>query len=398
MGLLRGIVVIGTVLIIWCAVDFSLGRHFYEKRWKKREYPLRKGQLQLITNGADLFKSFFTDLRNASSSIHVLFYIVKNDRFSKAFFELLMEQADKGVKIRLLLDWLGSRSASKTLIKEARRKGIEIVFCHKPRFPFFFYTLQQRNHRKITIIDGKVGYVGGYNVGKEYIDLDPKLSPWRDYHLRIEGEGVADLQQEFLTDWRRAAGKLDDTSLFPPLPAGEMLHRFYPTEGVNGDQHILQLFKKAKKEIIVGTPYFIPPKNSMAVLEQALMRGVSVTILVPETSDHPVVKEASFPYLRRILALGGTVCQYQKGFFHAKVIVIDESICDIGTANFDQRSVFLNHELNCFIYDQSFIAEVLAAIREDLDFSTQLKLNELQNLRFSVRVKEWIGKRIEVFL
>ena len=205
---------------------------------------------------------------------------------------------------------------------------------------------------------------------------------------------MADLQREFSVDYERATGKPlpDDPDHFPPLKTGSMKHYLFPTEGVGADRHLLQLFEQAQKSIFIRTPYFIPPEKLIASLESALKRGVSVTILVPENSDHFIVKEASFRYLRRILSLGGTVCQFQNGFFHAKVLLIDENVCDIGTANFDYRSLHLNHEINCFIYDKKFIADVSAAISEDIGLSSKLTLDDLKDLRMTLRVKEWVGK------
>lgn len=400
MKWLTGIIFLFVVLVIWCFVDFQLGQYLHSKHWKKRLYPIRKGKLTLITYGPILFQQYFKDLYSAQSNIHVLFYIVKGDQFSSLFFNILMEKAQNGVEVRLLLDRFGSRKVPKELISEARAKGIEVIFSHRIRFPFLFHSLQKRNHRKITIIDGKVGYVGGYNVGKEYIDLDPVLSPWRDYHLRMEGEGVADLQSEFIVDWERATNQLlvKDSSLFPPLKQGPMLHRLLPSEGVGVEEELVHLFAQAKEEITIGTPYFIPTKKLMETLENALQRGVKVTILVPEKSDHPIVKEASLSYLRRIMMNGGTVYEYESGFFHAKVFLVDDTICDIGTANFDYRSILLNHEINCFIYDQTFISQVKTALAEDFRQSNQLTYADLKNVRLTTRIKEWIGKVIERLL
>lgn len=400
MKWLTGSIILITTLLFAASADFFLGRYVHGKKMRPCSYPVRNGRLQLITSGPELFSHYFDDLYKAETSIHVLFYIVKNDRFGQLFFEILIDQARKGIKVRLLLDWFGSRTVSKSLLKKARSAGVEVVFCHRPRFPFAFFSLQQRNHRKVTIIDGKIGYVGGFNVGKEYIDLDPVLSPWRDYHLRIEGEGIADLQTEFLLDWERAAGTshLKDSSLYPHLEKGPMPYRFFPTQGVDAEEEILQLIDQAEENIFVGTPYFIPPEKLVSGLVQAIQRGVAVTVLVPDKSDHPIVKEASLHYLRKILAAGGDVYQYEAGFFHAKVILIDGTFCDIGTANFDCRSFRLNYEINCFIYDQKFIEETERIVQEDISRSSRLSPEDLADPPLSVRSKEWTGMLFKYFL
>lgn len=400
MKWLTGLIILIIVLFIAASADFFLGRYIHEKKSRRCSYPIRHGRMQIFTNGPNLFSNYFDDLYNAQTSIHVLFYIVKNDHFCQHFFEVLIDQANKGLKVRLLLDWFGSREVSKKLIKKARSAGVEVIFCHRPRFPFLFYSIQQRNHRKVTIIDGKTGYVGGFNVGKEYIDLDPVLSPWRDYHLRIEGDGIADLQREFLLDWEQATGDnyLKDKSLFPSLEKGPIAYRFFPTQGVDAEGEILKLLDQAEKSIFIGTPYFIPPETLVDGLEQAVQRGVAVTILVPDKSDHPIVKEASLHYLRKVLAAGGKVYQYEAGFFHAKIILIDGRICDIGTANFDYRSFKLNYEINCFIYDQAFIQKTERIIQIDINRSTQLFLEEMDDPPLSIRVKEWAGMLLKSFL
>lgn len=164
------------------------------------------------------------------------------------------------------------------------------------------------------------------------------------------------------------------------------------------EKHLIRLFDKAQKNIFIGTPYFIPPEKLFLALEAALLRGVAVKVIVPEKSDHPIVKEASFTFLRRIIAGGGTVYQFQNGFFHAKVIVVDDAVCDIGTANFDRRSIELNHEINCFIYDPAFISQVKEALLDDVNASTELTLEGIQKVGFSVRVKEWVGGLIQALL
>lgn len=400
MKWLAGLIILVIIFIIAASADFFFGRYFHRIKSRRSSYPVRNGRIQLITSGPDLFSNYFDDLYKAKKNIHVLFYIVKNDRFSNLFFDILIEQARNGIAVRLLLDWFGSRMVSRKLIKKARSSGVEVEFCHRPRFPFTFFALQQRNHRKVTIIDGKIGYVGGFNVGKEYIDLDPVLSPWRDYHLRIEGEGIADLQREFLFDWEKATGRshLKDISLFPTLEKGPMLYRFFPTQGVDAEEQILELINQADQSIFIGTPYFIPPDKLISGLEQAIHRGVAVTILVPNKSDHPLVKEASLHYLHRILAAGGEVFEYEAGFFHAKVILIDGKICDIGTANFDYRSFKINYEINCFIYDQDFIKKAERTVQEDISKSRRTSISKLNNPAITTRLKKWTGMMLKHFL
>lgn len=391
MNWLIGIIGLVLFLIIWGYADFRLGRAYHTKQTRKRVYPRRKGDIELITSGPELFQTYFDDIREARSSIQIIFYIVQNDYFSQTFFHALGDQAEKGVKIHLLLDWVGSRKVPKDWVKEARRKGIHVTFCHRARLPFLYFTLQQRNHRKVTIIDGEIGYLGGYNIGMEYIDLDPHLTPWRDYHIRLKGGAVQDLQTEFWIDWKKATNQQVEVPQGKTRDTGNMIHMIRPSEGVELEETIIDLIDAAERTIVIGTPYFIPPEKTIVALERALKRGIKVKILVPNIADHLLVKEASFPYLRRILALGGSVYQLRIGFFHAKVMVIDGKICDIGTANFDYRSMRINYEMNCLIYDKGFIAKVEEALDVDIEQSDLLRLDKLNEVGLSVRIQEWIG-------
>ncbi|MBO0991592.1 cardiolipin synthase [Bacillus sp. SD088] len=379
------------ILIGLAFINYYLGRRHFLNQIEIRQYPIRHGRIQLITTGTNLFLTYFADLKKAKSTIQVQFYIVKDDSLSQTFFNILKQQADKGVRVQVLLDCLGSWKVPRSWIKEAKQHGIEVAFCHRPNWLFPLYSLQQRNHRKVTIIDGAISYLGGYNVGMEYIDQKPGLSPWRDYHIRIEGKGIEDLQQEFYFDWQKATGQ--------PLPHvsnnrtanGTMKYQIFPTEGVKMDEKWRSLIRQAKHSISIGTPYFVPPKDLLTELNKALMRGVQIKVLVPNTADHPIVKEASFCYLRQLLSLGATVYQFQKGFYHAKIMIIDEQLCSIGTANFDNRSFFLNSEMTCFIYDKPFIAHAKDTFEQDIQQSEALSLHGLNQVGWFVRIKEGIG-------
>ncbi|QQZ09242.1 cardiolipin synthase [Heyndrickxia vini] len=377
------------LIIALCTADYVFGKRNYLRHCKKREYPKRMGEIHLITRGDDLFNLFYSDIKAAKTSIHILFYIVKGDQFSKNFLELLAQKAVEGVEVRLLMDWMGSHSVSKSLMKQLKSIGAEVEFCNRPHFPFLFFTLQQRNHRKCSVIDGKIGYVGGYNVGKEYIDKDPILSPWRDYCFRFLGESVKDIQQEFSINWERATSQPLTLQYSPEAVNGLMVHRFFPTEGKYLEEVICGLIDCAKERIYIGTPYFIPSNKVLERLLFASKRGVTLKILVPEKADHILVKEASFRYFRRLLSSGAEVYQYLNGFYHAKVMIIDQSICQTGTANFDRRSFFLNHELNCYIYDQDFIKRITKVVEKDILDSHQLSIEELHNTSLGTKIKEF---------
>jgi cardiolipin synthase len=387
-------------IIIWCTCDFILGRKKHLRLSKIRETPIVHGNLDIFPHGKKLFADYFAELKNAARHIHILFYIVKNDRFSQEFLQILKDKAREGVEVRLLIDRLGSLKVSKQMVMELREAGVHFAYSNSIRLPFLFYSSQVRNHRKVSIIDGKIGYLGGFNVAKEYIDEDPKLSPWRDYHLKITGAGVPSLQKEFLIDWKEYGREnlLEDFKYFPESHDGSIRHQFIPTEAHGLEEKYIKLIQSAEDAIIIGTPYFIPSKKMVTELLKAEHRGVKITIIVPYTADHILVQEASFRYLRPLLKQGVQVFQFNNGFYHAKTIVIDDKVCDIGSANFDKRSLYLNKEINCYIYDREFISRVKNVMNWDIQNSRPLTLADLNTPNLYRSIKEVIAGAVSYFL
>ncbi|AJG94022.1 cardiolipin synthase [Bacillus anthracis] len=385
---------------LWIVIDFSYGRIVHLKRVRSRSFPLRQSDFHLYTYGKDLYDALFTDIKQAKHHVHVLFFIVKNDKISREFLKLLIDKAKEGIEVRLLLDRLGGHHLSNEAIRSLQKHGVSFSFCHKVKFPFPFFSANQRNHRKITVIDGKIGYIGGFNIGEEYLGHNQKLGLWRDYHLRLTGEGIQDLQKQFLHDWLDDTDQnlLDASLYFPKQQPGSIIHRFIPTDGAYLQNTFLYLIESAEKELFIGTPYFIPGKKIMNALLEARKRGVQITILVPEKADHALVREAKFPYCRKLIQAGCNIYAFQQGFFHAKVIIVDDYICDIGTANFDMRSLYINHEINCLLYDKHFIQTVKNKFHEDLGNASLLSLKDVSPNSLIDRGKEWIGTIVAFFL
>ncbi|HYK72718.1 MAG TPA: cardiolipin synthase [Pseudoneobacillus sp.] len=388
------------LILLWITLDYWLGRAHHLKKFVPPNAPKRQSQIELFTDGEVFFKDYFDELKRAKKHIHILFYIVKNDAFSKEFFLILTQKAKEGVEVRLLLDFLGSLKVDRKLINEFKAAGGQFSFCHVPKLPYLFYSSQTRNHRKISVIDGCVGCLGGFNIGKEYVNQDQKLSPWRDYQLKITGEGVHDLQKEFLMDWRQCSKTdlLQDKIYFPDQKPGPILHEVIPSEGVFLENTYLKLIFAAKDSIMIGSPYFIPSRRTFSALLAALKRGVTVTILVPKIADHKLVKEASFPFFRRLIREGATVYQYLNGFYHAKTLIIDDRVCDIGTANFDKRSLFLNHEINCYMYDVNFIKKLRNIMEKDIGDSKILTIDELNQPNLKRTITEKVATLFSHFL
>lgn len=388
--------------VIYLSIDYTVGRMKHIQAAKEHKSPFFYGWLDIFTHGPELFSDYFKELNKAKSHIHVIFYIVSNDAISREFLKILKRKAEEGVEVRLLLDRIGSMKAPKKLLAAMENSGVHFAYCNRPKPPFFFYSSQVRNHRKVTVIDGQIGYLGGFNVGKEYLDLNPKLSPWRDYHLKLTGEGVLFLQHEFLIDWKEYAGiDLRGNSFYFPEPlnsGGGIKHQFVATEAVQLEDFHLGLLQTAKESIFIGTPYFIPSSEIFMELKNALRRGVRLTVIVPAVSDHILVKEASYRYLRPLLKEGANVFQFQNGFYHAKVLMIDDRIADIGTANFDKRSLYLNKEINCYIFDPAFIARIKNILNKDQLDSKPLLLEDLTKPDLLRSCKEAAATALSHFL
>ncbi|WP_100405754.1 cardiolipin synthase [Bacillus solitudinis] len=387
-----------SVILIWLRLDFVFGLRKQRKEAKRHVQETRYSEVKLFTTGDDFFKHTFADIQQATDHIHLLFYIFRDDHIGTKMVKLLETKAKEGVTVRLLLDRIGCQISRKS-IKQLKKSGVKFAYSHPIQFPFFFFTLNRRNHRKLSIFDGRVGYIGGYNVGDEYLGRDPKFGVWKDYHLRLEGDGVQDLQEQFLEDWQSAKQKyVKKDSHYPSLSKGSIPLRILPTDGVFLEETFLDLIKQANHTITVGTPYFIPGAHLQQALIEAAERGVDVRLILPKQGDHPFVKEAAFPFFKDLLEAGVNVYQYYRGFFHTKVFVIDNQMCDIGTANFDQRSFHLNHEINCLIFESSFVEGVLKELDLDIGTSERLTLEAFKKRPFSQRSKEKIATMISGLL
>jgi len=388
------------LLITWLSIDFYCGRRKHLSVVKKRTFTERHSDFELYTEGKILTEQLFHDIQKAKHYIHVHFFIIKNDHISLQFSNLLRKKAEQGVEVRLLLDWVGGAAFPSNIREELKKSGAKFYCSNKPKWPYLFYTLQKRNHRKICVIDGEIGYIGGFNIGTEYVNGDKKLNPWHDYHLRLRGEGVQDLETVFIEDWGNSAGEdIQCKDVYIKSGhRGHSLHRFFVSDGDFLEEEYETLFHKAEESITIATPYFIPSNKILQTLLACLHRGVSLRIIVPFTSDHFIVKEAAYPSFRKLIAAGAQVYQFKNGFLHGKYMMIDNKIADIGTANLDKRSLFLNSEINCLIYDDDFISKMQKEIQNDIDNSQLLTLKTLESLGIWSRVKETVGTCISLFL
>ncbi|WP_010630644.1 phospholipase D-like domain-containing protein [Sporolactobacillus vineae] len=329
-------------------------------------------RLRYFTDGRSLFADMAAAMAQARDHIHLSFFIFEVDHVGREWLNLLEKKAGEGVDVRLLVDTLASRSVKK-YEDELTRAGVHLAFSGSVSFPFTFYLLNRRNHRKIAVIDGKTGYFGGFNVSRDYIGNKPETGSWHDNHLKVEGESVAELQRLFLADWAAAGQNAQDRGHFyPQLAKGPSDLTLMGSSGRQVEGLFAEKLSAAHQSITIGSPYFIPSRKLMNVLTDRLEHGVRLTILLPMKKDHPLVRPASYLYLRPLVEKGAQLYHFYQGFYHSKVFVIDQSLCYIGTANFDRRSFFWNDELIGFSSDHQLIQSVTGQLETEIRNSSVL--------------------------
>ncbi len=354
--------------------------------------------VDVFTDGTDKFKELFKCIINAKDHVHILYFIVKRDSLGKQLIKILTEKAQEGVEVRLLVDALGNQLHNNDFESLVEAGGKVVKF-----FPSFLsyinLRLNYRNHRKLVIIDGKCGFLGGFNVGNEYISLKRKMGYWRDTHLKIRGTAVHDMQTRFLLDWRAACGEeiLELPKYYPP-PEGHGTSGIQivscgpdsPQEEIK--QGYIKMINSAKHRIYIHTPYFIPDESIQEALKIAALSGVEVKIMIPNKPDHVFVYWATYSFIGDLLNAGVQAYIYNRGFLHSKTIVVDEKISSVGTANFDIRSFKLNFEVNAFIYDVSISQRLHHAFLQDLEFCTELTLDKYHKRSNMIRFKESVSR------
>ena len=348
---------------------------------------------EVLTNGRKTFRALFSALETAQDHIHLEYYIFHNDAIGSNILNLLMRKASEGVKVRVLVDGLGNRSLEKRF-GELREAGVETAGFYPVRFPFLSRRLNLRNHRKIVVIDGRVGFLGGLNVGDEYLSRNKKIGFWRDTFLKLEGDAVNFLQTVFLNDWKVATHEDISSPLYYPQPLqlGSQLTQIAATGPDSDWGSMLQIFfvalTSAEKTIYIETPYFIPDEGSVMALKTAALSGLDVRIILMGVPDHKLTYWASLSYVEELLESGVRIYLYTKGILHAKVLILDSEIGVVGSTNFDIRSFSLNFEISAFIYEAAFALRLEQDFHQDLADSEELELEEYKLRPLSNRIKE----------
>ncbi|MDO4312096.1 MAG: cardiolipin synthase [Eubacteriales bacterium] len=402
------------------------GESIYKKKLRLRDpeqgryrnlilYNLNEGEsvltdnndIQIFTDGKEKFKALLWEMDHARNYIHLQYYIIKNDELWKEIEEVLIRKVKQGVEVRVLFDSMGCRTMHNRDWERLETAGIQVAEF----FPAVLGSLQlrvnYRNHRKIVVIDGRVGFVGGFNIGREYLGRDKKFGYWRDTHICIQGSAVVSLAVRFILDWNYAAREnlfLDDR-LFA-VPEFERVGR-EPVQIISSGpdsrnpvirNNYLRLIHMAKKSVYIQTPYFIPDSDILNALKIAAKSGIDVRIMIPCKPDHPFVYWATYSYMGDMIAAGAKCYTYDKGFLHSKCMCVDGLATCMGTANMDIRSFALNFEVNATIYSAKTTSKLEEAFRKDIETATLVTRKKYQNRGLVIRVKEQVCRLLSPLL
>ncbi len=334
----------------------------------------RFNDIDLLIDGEMTFNAIFDGIAKAENYVLVEFYIMRPDDLGNRLKDALIAKAKEGVRVYLMFDGLGSRELmnSDDYLQELHDAGVETAAFRTTRGWGNRTRVNFRNHRKIVVVDGKEAFVGGHNVGDEYLGRHETLTPWRDTHIAARGPVVLEAQATFAEDWRYLKGDIPELNWEPDkAPQGDMLSICLPTGPADpletGTLMLLHLINSATKRIWIASPYFVPDEQFVSALQLAALRGVDVRVIIPENNDDWLVDLTSYSYLEELCEVGIKIYRYQPGFMHQKVYLIDDGSAAIGTSNFDNRSMRLNFEVMLLVYDPGFGAEVKAMLQEDMD-------------------------------
>jgi cardiolipin synthase A/B len=357
---------------------------------------LRGNQIELLVNGDDAYQAMLEAIQQAHSYILLQVYIVHDDAIGNQLRRTLIEKAQQGVKVFLLYDGIGSQGLPQPYRRSLKQAGVVVKVFKSSRGLRKPFQLNFRNHRKILIVDGEVGFTGGFNVGDEYLGKHPQLSPWRDTAIRLQGPIVQPLQTVFLSDWQWAVGQLPvvNWTLKKYPETDDAIACIFPT-GAADDLPICKLafvsaINQAQQRLWIASPYFVPDDSVMTALQLAALRGVDVRILLPNRPDQRLVYLCSFSYYTEMMNAGVAIHRYIPGFMHQKVILVDDTLAAVGTVNLDNRSFSLNFEVTVWVQQAEFIQQIAVMFDNDFALSRVVQRQEYEGrswlFRLSARV------------
>lgn len=361
--------------------------------------PLYGSHITPYTDGTSKMEALLAEIAGAKHHIHIQYYIFCDDETGCRLRDALVEKARQGVEVRILYDDVGCSGVKKAFFEGMRREGIEVFSFLHVKFPLFTSKVNYRNHRKIAVIDGRVGFIGGMNVADRYI-RGTEWGSWRDTHFRIEGSGAAGLQVSFLSDWSATTKQhITGAAYFPQTErlTNDIL-QIVPSGPFGQWRALLQAdsyaVSNARRRIWIQTPYYLPSDVLNTALQVAALAGIDVRLMLPARSDSKIVDLASHSYLDDMMKAGVKILFYTPGFLHSKLLIIDDALTVIGSANMDFRSFEHNFEINAFVYDTEFTARMDAVFEDDASRCHVLTPNEWFN---RPRPRRWAESLMRVF-
>ncbi|TVR72426.1 MAG: cardiolipin synthase [Marinilabiliales bacterium] len=339
-----------------------------------------RNRVEILNNGDQTFASIISELKKAKDHIHLEYYIIDDDGIGNEIRELLIAKSVEGVKVRIIYDDVGCWKLGKKFLGSLKNAGVELYPFMPVRFPFLANRINYRNHRKIIVIDGNIGFVGGINIADRYIVGSEDIPFWRDTHMKIEGEAVNSLQVVFLIDWYFVSGKIvSNRSYFPKSRIRNRQLVQITASGPDSDwasimQAYFSAISTARHYIYITVPYFIPNESILTALKTAALSGIDVRIIIPGRSDSVLAYNGTMSYVEELLEAGIRVFAYQKGFVHSKLIMVDDVFASVGTANMDIRSFDDNFEINALVYDEGLCNELKESFLSDIGNCTEIEL------------------------
>jgi cardiolipin synthase len=362
-------------------------------------------RVQIFNSGQEKFTQLMESIKQAKKFIHIEYYIIRNDSLGREIIILLSRKAKEGIEVRLLYDGMGGIRLPKNFFDPLLQAGGKVAVFYPPFIPYINLRVNYRNHRKICIIDGITGYVGGFNIGNEYLGLSKRFGFWRDMHLKIEGSAVNDLELRFLMDWRFASGEeiIFDKNYFPHDRARgdtavQIVSSGPDSRWPNVRNGYLKIINNARDHVYIETPYFVPDDEILSALKISALSGVDIRVIIPEKPDHPFVHWAAMSYIGELLDSGVRFFAYHKGFMHSKMFTSDGFVSSVGTANLDIRSFRVNFEVNAFIYHKETAQKLDEMFINDMYDATEITLKKFNERPFSARVKDSICRLLSPLL
>ncbi|OIJ10435.1 cardiolipin synthase [Anaerobacillus alkalilacustris] len=363
-------------------------------------------ETKVLTDGKETFTHILKAINDATNHIHMEYYIVRSDEIGNEIKNILIKKAKEGVNVRFLYDAVGCFQLPQTYINQLKEAGVKMVPFAPVKMPLLNHKINYRNHRKIIVVDAQIAFVGGLNIGDEYLGKNQYFGHWRDTHLFVKGEAVRSLQLIFLRDWYYMTKEtlLMQSYLAPNLPNEERLGGVQMI--ASGPDTRWEVIKKlffsmitsAKKSIWIASPYFIPDEDILSALKIAALSGVDVRILVPNRPDKKIVFYASRSYFPELLEAGVKVYEYNRGFMHSKILIVDSEIASIGTANMDMRSFHLNFEVNAFLYKTKSVHTLVSDYIYDMEHSTIISYEQFQKRSILKRIVESTSRLLSPML